>query len=862
MKFKNLFMILVTLVISISLINTINASEITPNQDNKTDITSEINLENYTIDDVEELYGDGDETTKQFIVLTPKQVKELKANYSVSRVDTGYNYSYFNNWFTSGSFDMYMVNNSYVFCIQPTISASDSATEQSQSQSIYSSFSIATQTYIAQTISIGMDLYHQTDNWDYIPAAQLLIWDYLGDNESSVVGQVSGWDITKQSNFKDEVSIIKGQLNTFTTVPSFMGKLSEQGHTLEWNSSTEKFEITLTDTNGVWDSRYAKYGTFGKYTFTNPTGADNVKITTTSMNQSYYDMTFTFTPYNSGVKIFYNAIQDLIRVGAEPINGYLKLRTTSNEGGFELLKTDSETDKELAGAEFRLYTDENNDDIINGNDSSVGTYITNSSGKIEVSGIIPGNYIIREVKAPTGYVLNSRERNITIFANATNVAFVTNPIKNVPIKGGFELTKTGEIFNSTDVEYLEGVEFTLTKTGDSNFKKIYTTDSSGKIITGGSELEYGTYTITETKTDTKYVMDYAETFEISANSEIVSLNNGRPILNKLFTSQGALTKVGQTNLQLSANDDDSLQVDGDITIALENAEFDVVDENGIVVETIVSDEYGIVTTSPLPEGTYQIIETKAPEGYVLDDTPTEFTVSNNGNATGLTEDLEEFANDVVTNQIEITKADIATGAEIPGATLQIINSNGVVIEEWISTDETHVTTINFGDYKICEQLAPEGYLLKAECVDFSVSKNGITQKFKIENKVIENQIEITKTDATTGEELPGATLRIIDENGKVIEQWVSTNKEHKFTVKYGDYKICEQFAPRGYKKTDECINFSVSEDGVTQKFKLENELSKLSDTGIIDRRLYSAILYLSLTMIGLKIYVAKGIKTN
>lgn len=170
----------------------------------------------------------------------------------------------------------------------------------------------------------------------------------------------------------------------------------------------------------------------------------------------------------------------------------------------------------------------------------------------------------------------------------------------------------------------------------------------------------------------------------------------------------------------------------------------------------------------------------------------------------------------LTTKVEIRKVDVTTREELPGATLTVKDANGKVVDTWVSTTEAHVIKgLQPGKYYLTETIAPEGYVLSDKTIEFEVKADGSVTKVEMENKLKDViYIPISKEDATTGRELPGAHLELRDENNNLIEAWVSTDEPHLVSgLKPGKYYLSETLAPEGYELTKEVVEFVVKEDG-------------------------------------------------
>ena len=170
----------------------------------------------------------------------------------------------------------------------------------------------------------------------------------------------------------------------------------------------------------------------------------------------------------------------------------------------------------------------------------------------------------------------------------------------------------------------------------------------------------------------------------------------------------------------------------------------------------------------------------------------------------------------LTTEVQISKIDATTSEELPGAKLIVKDSTGKVVDTWTSTNEVHVIkNLKPGKYTLTEEIAPEGYILSTETVEFEVKLDGTVTKVVMENMPAEkNPIYISKKDITTGEELAGTHLELKDEEGNLIEAWVSANESHMIEeLKAGKYFLTETLAPEGYELSTETVEFVVKADG-------------------------------------------------
>ena len=173
--------------------------------------------------------------------------------------------------------------------------------------------------------------------------------------------------------------------------------------------------------------------------------------------------------------------------------------------------------------------------------------------------------------------------------------------------------------------------------------------------------------------------------------------------------------------------------------------------------------------------------------------------------------------------VKVSKVDVADGKELEGAVIQILDKDGKVVEEWTSGEEAHeITGLKTGEeYTLRETVAPEGYCITTDTT-FSIDETGkVTSTGTISKEGVllvedaRTSVKVSKVDVADGKELEGATIQILDKDGKVVAEWVSEkDKPHVETgLKTGEeYTLRETVAPEGYTVTAD-TTFSISEKG-------------------------------------------------
>ena len=454
-------------------------------------------------------------------------------------------------------------------------------------------------------------------------------------------------------------------------------------------------------------------------------------------------------------------------------------------GAFRLKKTD-DAGAELSGAQFNLKNSKGNT-VLNFTLNS-GTY---SSPQLE-----EGIYTLTETKAPRGYVLDSTPRQIQIKGGETNNVYYTTPLKNIPQQIKIRITKTGE-----DQKPLAGASFEIRQ----NQKAIMRITTDPRGIAESTPLPQGKYTVSEIKAPLGYTPTQETNVTLSGDeSGSASLTQEIKISNE------------QTLTEISKKDATTGEELPGATLTLKEK------ETGDVIETWVSTEEAHIIRGLHQDKTYVLTEDLAPLGYALCQ-DVEFTVDGTHGVTNKAEMIDELT---VT---EISKKDATTGEELPGATLTLKEKeSGDIIETWVSTDTPHMIRGLHQDktYVLTEDLAPLGYAL-CQDVEFTVDgTHGVTNKAEMIDEL--TVTEISKKDATTGEELPGATLTLKEkESGDIIETWVSTDTPHMIRGLHQDktYVLTEDLAPLGYALCQD-VEFTVDgTHGVTNKAEMIDELT-------------------------------------
>ena len=378
---------------------------------------------------------------------------------------------------------------------------------------------------------------------------------------------------------------------------------------------------------------------------------------------------------------------------------------------------------------------------------------------------------------------------------------------------------TFDVFAAEDIKAADGVSEDYFK-ADEKVGTI-TTDSNGIAQMG--DLPAGKYYVKEVKTAHGYVLDKEPRYV-----DLSYRDQDTPVITYDEKWQNARQKVKITVLKKEKDTERVLAggVFGLYTSEnIKNAKGEVLLEKDSLIEQRVTDEKGQITfTADLPvDGKYYVKEIFAPDGFVTTDEVQKFTFEYAG------EDQAEVSYDFTfENQpttVELTKTDLTTGKELPGAHLKVTDSDGNTVDEWTSTEESHVIKelVVGKEYTMTETKPADGYVT-AESITFTVENTAEVQKHEMKDDV--TKVQISKTDITGETEIPGAKLTILDKDDQVVESWISTEEAHYIEkLPIGKYTLREEQAPKGYLLTAD-VTFEVKDTGEIQKVAMKDDTAK------------------------------------
>lgn len=437
--------------------------------------------------------------------------------------------------------------------------------------------------------------------------------------------------------------------------------------------------------------------------------------------------------------------------------------TNTPKGGLLVKKMDSATKEPLADVIFKITR---TDGTVVGN--SNGEYRTDERGFISLPGLEPGSYIVREVQAKTGYLLDDTPHAVEVKDHQT----YTLEVFNQPL-GNLIINKLSSVDNTP----LEGVKFQIkyangqvvdNKNGQMSSNGIYYTDRNGQIILSGVT---GSIVVTELESIPGYRIDP----NTKTQTLVVNPNDTQTIN---FYNTPTTTLIIRKFIEGTENE------------PLSGVAFRVVDGAGAAVGPddglYYTDKSGEIVLTGIEPGTVVIArEVKTVEGYVLDGTPQDIKIE-----AGHVQQLTFWNKQAGT--LVIQKKDSVTGALISGAQFQLTYANG----GYVDNDNGHLssnglyTTDDKGEIRIsgitgtvvAKEVKPApGYVIDQSTQTQTVTVNPMdTQTLTFLNEPL-CSLTLTKLDSVTGKPVPGTEFTVKDGNGTVLGRY-TTGKDGTVVV--------------------------------------------------------------------------------
>ena len=655
-----------------------------------------------------------------------------------------------------------------------------------------------------------------------------------------------------KSGYRNGISeVVKGLQGA-----SFTFKLKSEVDHVGWDSA-KVYDVITTDENGWAITKDLPYGEYlvretvtPKDFYTNP------------------DFTVSITQDTSEIKKDEDKVKKVI------------LNNRPAETQLKLVKKDHETGKNVSlnSASFKIVADE---DILEGGKvvykkgqtitQKVGgkkydTFTTNSKNVVVVKTeytnddddkgevflplqFFAGKYHLEEVKVPDGFIGLGKTQS---FEMSGLLDFSKDedgdPIYTVTVideqpKGSVHLTKTvDDLDTDTDLvdrSDLSKIQFVL-KAKDDIYSPVdgslmfakdekITTENSGAVVNVGTEIGKGIYALSKDGQldisnlpmgtgEAKYYFEEVKTLDGCVLDET---KHAFTFKQKDFTTKNYSKELNVENKTTHFNFNKT-DVTGDKEV--EGAQLTITDEKGNVIDHWISTDMPHSIEGLVVGKTYTLSETVSAKDYVKA-SDIRFTVKNSS-------ELETVT--MKDKQVSFTKTDVTGEKEVEGATITVKEKEtGKVIDEWTSTKESHfINGLEEGKiYVLSETVSPEEYVKSTE-IEFTVSKDKVDQKVNMKDK----QVIISKS-MVGGDEVIGASMQILDEDGNIVDEWISEGNAHYASnLEEGhSYTLHEDLVPTGLNLANDTV-FAVTEEKENQKVEMIdtiNEVSKVKEDGTL-----------------------------
>ena len=578
------------------------------------------------------------------------------------------------------------------------------------------------------------------------------------------------------------------------------GSLYEEGNywvqKFNVSSSVDMVSYTVTSTANLPDGSII---TNGNGTQTNSfTGSESLylKIPKSSMNKDISNAIINVQGKCKTYPVFYgktriNATQNYA-VTYDPFGdgvGRATLNVKTNTGKIQINKTDSDTSKPIQGVTFQL---------TKADGTVVANATTNSNGVATFSGLYQDNYKLKEIATNDNYVINKATFDVNVEYNKSTTQNITNDHK----KGNLKIYKVDKDNHKIA---LGNVQFDLYSEEFQRVIGTYTTDVNGEISI--KNLRTGNYKLIEKNTGKWYNLAEDTTVEVKWN-----ITEENTIENELKKGQVKVIKVDKDNNE----------------VKLQGVKFDVLDENGKVLETITTDENGEAYTSRYAIRDYSkltIREKETLQNYVLNEIPQTVVLE--------AEQIKTvtFTNELKKGQIKVIKVDQDNNeVKLKGVEFKVYDEDKNLVDTLITDENGEATSKRLRidkKYTVQESKTLENYVLNETPQTVTLTQDQITD-LTFENELIKGYIRVTKVSKEDnkyngdkkGTRLKNAKFEVYDKDNNLI-----TDENGKATTKEllkGYYKILEIDSPNYYILTDEVFEAEIVKHQEIVNVEIEN----------------------------------------
>lgn len=469
----------------------------------------------------------------------------------------------------------------------------------------------------------------------------------------------------------------------------------------------------------------------------------------------------------------------------------LLLKINAHKSKIKIIKEDKETHKPLQGVEFNVKYADNNENI--------GNFITDEKGEIIIQNLRPADIILTEVKTQENYILNTNQYDVELSFNSMKEITISNERK----RGNLKIIKVDKDDNNVAIG---NVEFELYSEEQKKVIGKYTTDENGKIEI--DNLRVGKYKLIEKKTNKFY--------NLGEDAEIVIKWNEiteQVVENELKKGKVKIVKVDAANEN----------------IKLKDVEFEVLDNNDNVLETIKTNNEGEALTKEYPIRDYsniRIREIKTNEYYELNREPINIKLEANKVETIIVKNKKKQG------QIRVVKIDKDNNEiRIPNVVFYVMDLDGNIVEQLTTNENGEAISKELDidkEYVVQEVKTLENYKLEETPQKILLKENQISD-IVFENEKKKGKIQIIKVDKDDNTiRIPNVVFQIKDEKNNIVDT-IKTDKNGETISKKlpidQKYTILEISTGKEYVLNAETITVTLTEDEITD-VHFENEKIK------------------------------------
>lgn len=503
---------------------------------------------------------------------------------------------------------------------------------------------------------------------------------------------------------------------------------------------------------------------------------------------------------------------------------------------------------------------------------------TDENGDAYTEGLPYGTYLGKETKTPKNYesagdfkfTVSKDESEVTVENKYINIYLNDKPMKAqvkmvkkdadsdkiVSLNSAtFKIVALEDIYDRSTGELMFAKGDTIKQKVAGQWHSEFTTNSKNEVGTFAGEdgtiftplpLESGKYQVEEIKTPEGFLdLEAPVKFEIDNIRDYTQDEDGEYMIEVVVKNEQPKGKITLEKTIEEIEDADFALIDKNadmsgIKFGLYAAE-DIIDmadgevkyDKGDLVGEYNLSKDGKLTIEGLWVGDYQLKELETLDGLVLDDTVYDISITKTDNTTKVISVAKEVVNK--TTRTEITKTDVTGDKELPGAKLTLTDKEtGKEVVTWTSTDEPYVIAglVEGKTYVLTEVVAPDGYVLSASSVEFTVKEDGTTTTASMKDKYV----DIVKLDLDENI-LYGAKFEVTDENNKVVDSWEVTkdDPQHKVRnlVEGKTYTLTETYAPDGFVMAAP-VEIKVTEDKENQTYTVIDKQVEFAKTDVDD----------------------------